>query len=450
MHVGSQVTTGWPNSAVYETFCTPDTTRILSRKPELVIPSEFVQNIHGMQTTAVASDRLGTEAIHATHITKRDIPYPTANLGLLTSDFSPPSSCASLTLGYFGHLKGATEIVTFDYGHACDPLDARHLDPSCYPPRYAAAFDNLNEAVETSNIIFPVFSPASKCPSGYVSACGFGGPTSTFPEHAQHKNLVHRQLAVGQTSNNFNTLMTQLLATTQTAIGCCPSGYSCYADRAYHCVSEASVGAVVTADANTFCKSHTANMRKYTAASSDSMYADAPCLVLVQDLSTTQSTTSAASSTPNYTSTNETSSNSKDTEGGGLSTGAKAAIGVCIPLFAIFAALGLFVCYRRRSRRAAESPAAVDNPPALEKAALDHKVEMDGSEPRQSTILGSPSPRVVSMMSDRSATPGTAGSVDRMSELYGSKPIPRLHEDIMELPAESNQSVARKPVPERH
>lgn len=85
-----------------------------------------------------------------------------------------------------------------------------------------------------------------------------------------------------------------------------------------------------------------------------------------------------------------------------------------------------------------------------EAPANDDKAEMDGSDPRQSTVMESPYERGVSVLSDRSVTPSQSViSASRISELYGSMPLPRLHEDVMELPADTTKPVARKPVPEQ-
>lgn len=180
------------------------------------------------------------------------------------------------------------------------------------------------------------------------------------------------------------------------------------------------------------------------------MYAAAPCIVLVQNKPQFVSATATASSTTTSSTTNAASSPNSPAEtaapsGGGPSTGVKAAIGVCVPVFAVLAGLALFVFLRRRSRRRAGNSAEAAAAAPSDGLPFD-KAEMDGSDPRQSTITGSPSERVVSVLSDSSVTPSQSASGHRTSELPGSVPLSRLHEDIMELPAETPQSVARKPV----
>lgn len=227
------------------------------------------------------------------------------------------------------------------------------------------------------------------------------------------------------------------------------SDYICFASRAYHCVSEVSSGSVLSGDANSFCgKYHTTSVNKYKAASSTNMYADAPCIVLVDDVSRLESTNTTTSSplSTAFTTSIATKSNTTGADSGGdasrgLSTGAKAAIGVSIPLVAILVAVALLVFFRRRSRRATQT--SVDGAAEHEGPDTAYKVEMDGSEPRQSTILGSPAPRGVSTLSDDSTIYGQGAGNKRASELYGSLATPRLHEDIMELPVETDTHITR-------
>ncbi|KAJ4163361.1 hypothetical protein LMH87_005096 [Akanthomyces muscarius] len=406
-----------------------------------------------MQRATVTADGFARETSSPTRIAQRDVRYPTANLGSLNPTFTPPSSCASLTVGYVGHYKGPARIITFDYGHACDALSSRGLDPSCYPPRFAAAFNNLNENAEPSDNIYPVLSPASSCPAGYVSACGFTRLASSSTTSAASDDAD--STALGVTANaGFESMMGQLLGPTQTAVGCCPSGYACFESRPYHCISQPSMGGIITADANSFCTSHKTDIQEFTAVSStDSIYADAPCIVLVQDQPRTEPATATPSSTPSTSQT--ASSQTAVSSSSDLSTGGKAAIGVCVPLFAIFLGLAVFMFLRRRRSRRHIAGASADPDNAAvtamsEAPANDDKAEMDGSDPRQSTVMESPYERGVSVLSDRSVTPSQSViSASRTSELYGSMPLPRLHEDVMELPADTTKPVVRKPVPEQ-
>lgn len=153
--------------------------------------------------------------------------YPTANLGPLPTTFTQPSNCASLTLGYSGEING-TSILQFAYGDECNTDDVgRRAIPSCLPGRYGVAYNQLNPLVEGSSNIYPVFSPASICPPSYISACGFTGATpSSSPVLGSDLPLTSGASAAlagkVNASNEFTSVMSHILATDQTAIGCCP------------------------------------------------------------------------------------------------------------------------------------------------------------------------------------------------------------------------------------
>lgn len=143
--------------------------------------------------------------------------YPSANLGSLTSTFTPPASCASLTFAYTGNIRGQTPVLGFDYGKTCDANDRRAADPACFPPRYGVAYNNLVAAADVNNRIYPVYSPATICPAGYTSACGFQGPTKTLsnPGAAVPTAPDTRSIA-------FQWTMSGILGSQESAIGCCP------------------------------------------------------------------------------------------------------------------------------------------------------------------------------------------------------------------------------------
>lgn len=148
-----------------------------------------------MQTITVTSDGPAGQAVLPTRLAQRDVSYPTVNLGPMTSVFTPPAGCESLTLSYSGNL------LVFDYGRTCEGTASRQLKTSCYPPRYAGAWNAQ---------LYPVFSPASICPAGYVSACEYAGATPTTSS------------LILQSENDFAAVMTQILAPTEKAIACCP------------------------------------------------------------------------------------------------------------------------------------------------------------------------------------------------------------------------------------
>ncbi|KAM3509232.1 hypothetical protein MY11210_006415 [Beauveria gryllotalpidicola] len=381
---------------------------------------------------ATVSDSAG-ESSSPTRVAKRDSANPTVNLGPLTSTFTPPLSCGSLTLSTSFTYANHMDRIYFNYGRRClGVMEATpKIDEPCYPPRYGAAFERLQKV--TRNNVYPVFSPASICPSGYTSACGFTSSNATIAI-ASAEHVV----------NYFEMMMNTLLAETQTAIACCPSGYACYVLSPYHCVYRPSSGESLTGDWANNCKYHTTpSISSIAASTSTSMHAEAPAVMLVRDLPNSGPKTGTPSAAPADPTTTK-GSDAESTPKGGLSTGVKAAIGVCVPLFAICAGLLVFAFMRRRSRRASEDSVETNTAAPTAEFPTSEKAEMDGSEPRQSTPMKSPS-GVVSMLSDRSATASPGAGTNMSTELYGSVPAPRLHEDIMELPAETELHGVSKP-----
>ncbi|OAA40442.1 hypothetical protein BBO_06026 [Beauveria brongniartii RCEF 3172] len=367
-----------------------------------------------------------------TRVAKRDSANPTVNLGPLTSTFTPPLSCSSLTLSSSFTLRNHMDRIVFNYGRRClGVLEATpKIDEPCYPPRYGAAFERLQRL--TRNNVYPVFSPASICPSGYTSACGFKSSNATIAI-ASAEHVI----------NEFEMMMNTLVEETQTAIACCPSSYGCYALGPYMCISRPSSGESLTGDWANNCKYHsTPSISSIAASTSTTMYVEAPAVVLVRDLPNSGPKTGTPSAADPTTTTGSDAASGPRS---GLSTGVKAAIGVCVPLFVICAGLLVFAFMRRRSRRASEDSVETNTAaPTAEFSPPSEKIEMDGSEPRHSTVMKSPS-GVVSMLSDRSATASPGAATHMSTELYGSMPTPRLHEDIMELPAENELHAIRKP-----
>lgn len=159
----------------------------------------------------IVHDSTGDDDSLPTRVAKRDSANPTVNLGPLTSTFTPPLSCSSLTLSSSFTLRNHMDRIVFNYGRRClGVVEATpKVDEPCYPPRYGAAFERLQRL--TRNNVYPVFSPASICPSGYTSACGFTSSNATIAI-ASAENVV----------NEFEMMMNTLLEETQTAIACCP------------------------------------------------------------------------------------------------------------------------------------------------------------------------------------------------------------------------------------
>lgn len=161
-----------------------------------------------------------------------------------------------------------------------------------------------------------------------------------------------------------------------------------------------------------------------TITSTNSFASSAPTLALTASESITSG---GGSVNGNNNGTSNGHDNKSDSADHGLSAGAKAAIGACIPLIAIFAGLALFAFLRRRSRRNATGAQDRTGAPTAKKPSPYDGAEMDRFKTTMSGTLMPP---------DRSVNVSPGASVGGASELHGSTVSPRLHEHIMELPAD--------------
>ncbi|OAA79678.1 hypothetical protein LEL_03164 [Akanthomyces lecanii RCEF 1005] len=204
---------------------------------------------------------------------------------------------------------------------------------TCLPRAYwSAAIANQN----------PVFSPATACPDGYAPAC-----TSVAP------GVV---LSAAVTVQVWPPL-----ASGDIAIGCCPR-----VARGYGCVS-------------TFERGHTTVVPDpYKGGNITSFQADASTTVIVSAIKVVyvperQASSPAPSRSPSP-SPSPTPTPAQSKPAAGLSTGQKAAIGVCAPVGVIGLVLALLFLHRRRRLRTASDKAGAE-------AAADasRRPELDGS-----------------------------------------------------------------------
>ncbi|ETS73828.1 hypothetical protein PFICI_14774 [Pestalotiopsis fici W106-1] len=259
------------------------------------------------------------------------------NLGPLTTTFTYPSSCNVAIQG----------CATCDYGwqaQTCsdNAFNAQGVqdNPDCWPARATS----VSTGVALNGWGF--YSPGIQCPVGYATSC----------------------VATEGVAGGFN-FQFELLPS-ETAIGCCPTGFQCSQnfnrDTGQTCISVGSTGSFAAVQ----CSSGQSEGFTYldlpatvteTVSSSESALiletftlsaplfqlnfqsSDLPSTVTGPITITTDATTSSASTFP------QTASSAS----GGLSTGAKAGIGVGagLAVIALFGAL-LFYFSRRRKRPA--------------------------------------------------------------------------------------------------
>lgn len=234
---------------------------------------------------------------------------------------------------------------------------------------------------------------------------------------------------------------------------CVTSGFSC--GPLYTCVSEAPVGATVTAYFDDGCHTEGTQspLAKLAISSGTNARIEAAQIVLVQ----TQRLQTVSSEHPT-SSTSSSAGHVNSQEHNGLSTGVKAAIGTVIPLVAILAILLLYVLFRRRQRHLMKEKETVSNNDATHgesfvgvspKAELDSNGNRDtfmsfggttngGSELDATTSNARHSRGASVTMSELSVSTGG----NRLSELPGSPGIAQqMSLGVSELPGDSAASV---------
>ncbi|CAF9924369.1 MAG: hypothetical protein GOMPHAMPRED_003608 [Gomphillus americanus] len=275
-------------------------------------------------------------------------------LAPLTTTFTPPAQCS--TFGVEGDLSSTLQ---YWQGQTCSggfPHDAS----ACWPPALLPVPSpppNLNG--------WGLYSPGLHCPVGYYSACTQAVKTDGSPSSLQ----------LG-TSFDFQFPLTA----GETGIGCCPAGLTCTSTQGYQtcgfiqtngpieglmgfCDTSAttySVGTEITVGEPYVTE--VGNSSSTITLAEVSLYG--PLIQIVfksTDISSLASPTSAsptftspvAKNSVPYGSVSTGSPSNPDTDSGGLSTGAKAGIGVGVALGVIaLLAIGLFFLLRhRRSRR---------------------------------------------------------------------------------------------------
>ncbi|KAL3463937.1 hypothetical protein BJX64DRAFT_286898 [Aspergillus heterothallicus] len=280
-------------------------------------------------------------------------------LGSLTTTFTYPSSCTvairqceTCNLGW-----QAQTCVDDSSINVADNSD-------CWPARTASP---VQLGTGLGGLGF--YSPGIYCPVGYETSCS----------------------ATGSVDGGFPFQFPILQS--ETAIGCCPPGFSCTYDpgtgNAQTCLRMATTGSFAAAE----CSSGETNGFSYitvpeslTNTVSDSeepvtfstFTIVAPLFQLVfrsNDIPTSTNTASITSTATTPTSTGPVQTQSPSNEG--LSTGAKAGIGVGVSLGVIALISAAFLYFlRRRTSPAATTIPAEEPKPELSGGQYQHAVEL--------------------------------------------------------------------------
>ncbi|KAJ5667319.1 hypothetical protein N7507_003183 [Penicillium longicatenatum] len=261
-----------------------------------------------------------------------------ANFGPLTTTFTPPSDC--FTEQWIQHNTNSTILA---WGPTCDAAKVGYAS-SCYPTGWSGSKS------DDSNLNYKAFSPGLICPSGF---------TATFSaSHIQAtKSFLLSEYVTSLGKNDVATV-------------CCPSNYNFNGDL---CTSNALVltARPILTVTNNQCATKTASDYNghigKKGETGDATFQAMPVILIRNTI-----TDIIPSSTDSTSSDNSGS--------GGLSTGAKIAIGVCVPVAIIIAAVIAFILWHQRRKRAKETDAsseiAQQNP--LEPDPYHGKPELDG------------------------------------------------------------------------
>lgn len=135
------------------------------------------------------------------------IPAPTrVNLGPLTTVFVPPPHCSRAA------LAGSQAVL----GQSCNPVDEKTAsaadDTGCWPRATAYPVDTKSKLAGLG-----FYSPGLTCPQGHYSAC-----TAISTAKGQ-------TAAAPQVTGKFQFP----LVAGETAVGCCPTGYTCGANGGF-------------------------------------------------------------------------------------------------------------------------------------------------------------------------------------------------------------------------
>ncbi|QYT05530.1 hypothetical protein H0G86_012424 [Trichoderma simmonsii] len=252
-----------------------------------------------------------------------------SDLGPLTTTFTPPADCTSLQFiedDAVGRNIAASHYC-YEGWNQRSGYTTLSVIKSCFPDDLASYYN----ARWASTDHIGVYSPASVCPSGYTVACAHSrikGQSNPF----EGKGGVPADLTIWE-----------LLRDGETATGCCPTGYGCDQKHPAMCMSRPNYFFKVTDGIK--CPGSLTPITRLTEAAS----AMAMKVMVVHAAPTAQTvtrTTTSSASASLVSSENSLSKPSQD-----LPPRAKTAIGVIIPLVAIFIGAACFFIHKYRRKR---------------------------------------------------------------------------------------------------
>ncbi|KAI0134063.1 hypothetical protein BJ170DRAFT_183415 [Xylariales sp. AK1849] len=272
-------------------------------------------------------------------------------LGPLTTTWTPPASCTVA-------MAACSTCTSGWLAQKCYSSNSVIDEASCWPPRSAGVADKIAPLMA-----WGVYSPGLECPSGYATACSYDGSKNT---------------------GDFEFLFRP--ETTETAIGCCPTGYSCAKQSGL--IGQTCSAAIASSTIPTVtCESATSAHFSYQAVPwavfentttkiMSTFYAYAPLFQLnyqSSDIASLSTTVTSEQSVPTDTSSKPAASSSATTveasqgQQSDLSPGAVAGIVIGAALLVIALATISICVFRAQRRKRGQS--------------LSHEGEMSSSQP---------------------------------------------------------------------
>ncbi|TFB06535.1 hypothetical protein CCMA1212_000555 [Trichoderma ghanense] len=267
---------------------------------------------------------------------------PGTLLGPLTTTWTMPASCSV-------YMPPCSTCDQGFRGQSCNAISGGQVqdNTACWPP--------VTKGVASPTWPFVgwgFYSPGLACPAGYTTAC-----TAVYGQRPE-----------------WDTQFT--LVSSETAVGCCPTGFTCGNINGNTCIATATSTAVPTAfcdgsdltDSGTETFPNVVTITQTNTASGEvdvststrtAMMLFAPMFQLNFQASDLPASTTASTTRPSPTASSSQQSTTSAADGdrtskssGGLSSGARVGLGVGIGLgVAFLLALSGFVYYYRRSRR---------------------------------------------------------------------------------------------------
>ncbi|KAJ5166440.1 uncharacterized protein N7482_005221 [Penicillium canariense] len=256
----------------------------------------------------------------------------TTDFGPLTSIFSAPTGCA--TEQWVARQASSTWLR---WGAGCNGKRVGY-DSNCFPPGWSAG--------NSTTVLNKAFNPGYACPSGYTTHANATGTAAT-KQYGEYIGSI---------------------GTDSLAILCCPTHYDWNGEYCSGNQYQIATRSYLTVE-NSKCTTTSAPAYNGVNGLNGTMggaYLQGTPIFLIQKVGAT------------YDLPTSTAGSSSNAASGGLSTGAKIAIGICVPVGVLLIAAIAFIWWHRRKKAQKAQPAALSaQTPGPYAEPLNGKPELD-------------------------------------------------------------------------